>query len=110
MAILTRANEICEPLDDSLLARQARSFGLRSDNTSGKWPEREMLKCSGQVGSWMNDGKASLTAHDPTRTSPAWTRDELANGRLRSATGYFAGSRKLARSVPTMIFPMNPPS
>ena len=35
MAILTGANEICEPLDDSLLARYAKSFGQRSGNTSG---------------------------------------------------------------------------
>jgi hypothetical protein len=35
MAILTRADEICEPLDDSLLARHAKSFGQRSGNTSG---------------------------------------------------------------------------
>jgi hypothetical protein len=44
MAILIRANEIREPLDDSLLARHAKSFGERSGNTSGIGPEQTLLE------------------------------------------------------------------
>jgi hypothetical protein len=36
----TRANEICEPLGDSLLARHNKSFGQRSGNTSDIGPTR----------------------------------------------------------------------
>jgi hypothetical protein len=42
MAMLTRAGEICEPLDDRLLARRADSFGQQSGNTSGIGTKRPL--------------------------------------------------------------------
>jgi len=56
MAILIRANEIREPLDDSLLARHAKSFAERTGNTSGIGTSRKSsLASTSSASGWCAD-------------------------------------------------------
>lgn len=117
MAILTRTNEICEPLDDSLLARHAKSFGQRSGNTSGIGsPVGPLCSLPPAYGLAANGGGPTVftacrrVGPPSDRSDKARRVRDLPKSSSSQRTYYFVGSRRLVRSVPTMIVPVNPPS
>ena len=58
MAILTRANEICEPLDGSLLAGHAKS--LRQSSAS----RQQLTRCRHRPGNKMRGDGNAETSHN----------------------------------------------